>query len=148
MTRDEITGHVEFARMFADVIGYLHGNAVEDINRVGDAVESLAEMFYTHGAKHALEAQNGVKEAKEGQNPYPDMDSNAESCIAALKAIRTWATYDDERGLVSDDVINLIDRTLEEDVRNSRTTDGRISTTEDIQRGWAANEKTRIYEDG
>ena len=100
MTRDEITGHVEFARMFADVIGYLHGNAVEDINRVGDAVESLAEMFYTHGAKHALEAQNGVKEAKEGQNPYPDMGK------------------------------------------------GLISTTEDIQRGWAANEKKRIYEDG
>ena len=122
MTRDEITGHVEFARMFADVIGYLHGNAVEDINRVSDAVESLAEMFYTHGAKHALEAQNGVKEAKEGQNPYPDMDSNAESCIAALKTV--------------------------EDVRNSRTTDGRISTTEDIQRGWAENEKTRVYEDG
>ena len=25
---------------------------------------------------------------------------------------------------------------------------GLISTTEDIQRGWAANEKKRIYEDG
>jgi hypothetical protein len=26
--------------------------------------------------------------------------------------------------------------------------DSRISTTEDIQRGWAKNEKTRVYEDG
>jgi hypothetical protein len=148
VTKSEIEGHVDFARAFADVIGYLHGLAQEDINRVGDAVESLAEMFYTHRVKHDVEDAAGVKEAKEGQNPYPDMDSNAESSIAALKAIRTWATYDDERGLVSDDVINLIDRTLEEDVRNSRTTDGRISTTEDIQRGWAENEKKRIYEDG
>ena len=58
MDKSEIEGHVEFARMFADVIGYLHGNAVEDIERVGDGVEALAEMFYTHGAKHALERQN------------------------------------------------------------------------------------------
>ena len=122
MTKSEIEGHVDFARAFADVIGYLHGLAQEDINRVGDAVESLAEMFYTHRVKHDVEDAAGVKEAKEGQNPYPDMDSNAESCIAALKTV--------------------------EDVRNSRTTDGRISTTEDIQRGWAENEKTRVYEDG
>ena len=73
MNEDEIMGHVEFARMFADVIGYLHGNAQEDINRVGDAVESLAEMFYTHGAKHALEAQNGGKAAKSTSKPYTGM---------------------------------------------------------------------------
>ena len=70
MTRDEITGHVEFARMFADVIGYLHGNAVEDINRVGDAVESLAEMFYTHRAKHDSEAAGGVVSASGGVKAY------------------------------------------------------------------------------
>jgi hypothetical protein len=100
MTKSEVEGHVDFARAFADVIGYLHGLAQEDINRVGDAVESLAEMFYTHGAKHALEAQNGVVSVKEGENPYPDMGK------------------------------------------------GLISTTEDVQRGWAENEKKRIYEDG
>ena len=122
MNEKEITGHVEFARMFADVIGYLHGLAQEDINRVGDAVESLAEMFYTHRAKHDSEAAGGVVSANGGAKVYPDMGSNAESCVAALKTV--------------------------EDVRNSRTTDGRISTTEDIQRGWAENEKTRVYEDG
>jgi hypothetical protein len=103
MTRDEITGHVEFARMFADVIGYLHGNAVEDINRVSDAVESLAEMFYTHGAKHALEAAGGVASANGGEKAYQGVGK------------------------------------------------GLISTTEDIQRGWAENErksKKRVYEDG
>ena len=102
MNKAEITGHVEFARMFADVIGYLHGNAVEDIQRVGDAVESLAEMFYTHGAKHASESTGGVKAAKEGH----DM----ESYLSALKVMRVWAG--DEKWLDADDVISLIDRTL------------------------------------
>ena len=103
MTRDEITGHVEFARMFADVIGYLHGLAQEDINRVGDAVESLAEMFYTHRVKHDSEAAGVVVSANGVEKAYPDMGK------------------------------------------------GLISTTEDIQRGWAENErksKKRVYEDG
>jgi hypothetical protein len=100
MTKKEIEDHVEFARAFSDVIGYLHGLAQEDISRVGDAVESLAEMFYVHGAKHALEAQNGAVSAKSLLNAYPDKG------------------------------------------------DSRISTTEDIQRGWAENERKRIYEDG
>ena len=101
MTPEEIEGHVEFARTFSDVIGYLHGNAQEDINRVGDAVESLAEMFYTHGAKHASEAVNVPVTANGGVKAYRDKGDN------------------------------------------------RISTTDDVQRGWAENElksKKRIYE--
>ena len=75
MTRDEITGHVEFARMFADVIGYLHGLAQEDINRVGDAVESLAEMFYTHRVKHDSEDAGGVVSASGGVKAYQGVGS-------------------------------------------------------------------------
>jgi hypothetical protein len=89
MTKSEITGHVEFARMFADVIGYLHGMAQEDINRVGDAVESLAEMFYSHGAKHALEAQNAPVSANGVENPYPDMSKGLISTTEDIQ--RKWA---------------------------------------------------------
>ena len=85
---------------------------------------------FNHGYKHGRDElaetlsgeQNAPVSANGGAKVYPDMGSNAESCVAALKTV--------------------------EDVRNSRTTDGRISTTEDIQRGWAENEKTRVYEDG
>ena len=73
MTNDEIEGHVEFARLFADVIGYLHGAASEDIERIGDGVESLALMFYTHGAKHCLEDQEGAVSAKEEGEAYSGM---------------------------------------------------------------------------
>ena len=55
MSPKEIEDHVEFLRSFADAIGYLHGMALEDITRVGDFVETAAEMFFTHAVKHCNE---------------------------------------------------------------------------------------------
>ena len=141
MNKKEIDGHVEFARMFADVIGYLHGNAVEDIERVGDGVESLAEMFYVHGAKHALESQNVPVEAKSTSNPYPDMSPNFDNCVSALKAIRTWASYEDGIELVPDDVISLIDRTL-------RGVAAEKTHTWKSDKGWVSKDGKRVFEDG
>ena len=138
MNKKEIDGHVEFARMFADVIGYLHGNAVEDIERVGDGVESLAEMFYVHGAKHALESQNVPVEAKSTSNPYPDMDAKTESYLSALKAIRTWANFDE---LVPDHVISLVDKTLRSVVAE-KTHEWKSD------KGWVSKDGKRVYEDG
>ena len=138
MNKKEIDGHVEFARMFADVIGYLHGNAVEDIERVGDGVESLAEMFYVHGAKHALESQNVPVEAKSTSNSYPDMSPNFDNCVSALRAIRTWANFDE---LVPDHVINLVDKTLR-GVAAEKTHEWKSD------KGWVSKDGARVYEDG
>ena len=74
MTPKEIEDHVEFLRVFADSIGYLHGMAQEDILRVGDFVETLAASVYTHAVKHCREtspeAQNVLVSARTGVNPW------------------------------------------------------------------------------
>ena len=77
MTPKEIEDHVEFLRVFADSIGYLHGMAQEDILRVGDFVETLAASVYTHAVKHCREtspeAQNVPVGIKSPQNAYTGM---------------------------------------------------------------------------
>ena len=81
MTPKEIEDHVEFLRVFADSIGYLHGMAQEDILRVGDFVETLAASVYTHAVKHCREtspeAQNVPVEAKNMSNPYPGISDSS-----------------------------------------------------------------------
>ena len=74
MTKQEIEDHVEFLRVFADSIGYLHGMALEDIQRVGDFVETIAAAVYVHAVKHCRETsqeqQNVPVSPREGRKAY------------------------------------------------------------------------------
>ena len=108
MTKDEIVSHAEFLGIYAGHIAALSGKSAGDAKSIEFFCNWFSAQCFEHAVKHIAEEpaetpqgeQNSTVEAKEGENPYPDMGK------------------------------------------------GLISTTEDIQRGWAANEKKRIYEDG
>ena len=101
----------------------------------------LLKSHMVHGYKHGLESQNVPVEAKSTSNPYPDMSPNFDNCVSALKAIRTWASYEDGIELVPDDVISLIDRTL-------RGVAAEKTHTWKSDKGWVSKDGARVYEDG
>ena len=98
----------------------------------------LLKTHMVHGYKHGLESQNVPVEAKSTSNPYPDMSPNFDNCVSALKAIRTWANFDE---LVPDHVISLIDKTLRSVVAE-KTHEWKSD------KGWVSKDGKRVYEDG
>ena len=145
MTHEDIKNHADFLADFAEHCVYFSTGDSHKAEQAHDFVEWFANETMKHAVKHCAETspaqQNSTTSSRADSNPYPDMSKRMEECLSALRAIRTWATYEDGIELVPDDVISLIDRTLG-GVETEKTHEWKSD------KGWVSKDGKRVFEDG